>query len=151
MSAEMAFGWQKRTPGAAATPLWIISPELLRYTFLPEIMYPASGSSRQLTAGFELRFSKDSLFCYLPYSGRAYSAAHVSRDETLNFSTTDFDFIPGKIKKQERTFVLKLKDRPEINEISITLYRDGYADVQVIFNQRQNIAYRGQMITEKRL
>lgn len=150
MNAETALGWQKKASQERGVPSYNTSPELFQYSFRPEIIYPASGNSKPLTTGFELRFSKDSLCCYLPYFGRAYSAAYASLDDVLHFTTTDFDFIPGKTKGKERDLVLKPKDRPEINEMKISLYPDGYAYVQVIFNQRQNIAYRGQIIVEKR-
>ncbi len=149
MGAGTASGWQRKASKATTISSDSTSPELLQYSFRPEIVYPASGNSRQLTAGFELRFSKDSLFCYLPYFGRVYNAAYA-RDETLHFTTTDFEFIPGKATGKERNLMLKPKGNPEIRDMKITLYPDGYAYVQVMFNQRQNIAYRGQIITEKR-
>lgn len=141
-------GRQRKTAGEERKAA--VAANTKRYIFRPEIVYPVGKSARQLTPGFELRFSKDSLFCYLPYIGRAFNIDYASRDNVLNFTTTDFEFTLKEAKKKEQSISLKPQGQREIREMNITLYADGYADVQVFFNQRQNIAYRGQMTVEDR-
>jgi hypothetical protein len=118
------------------------------YIFRPQMVYPVNSGARQLNGGFELRFSLDSIFCYLPYYGTAYNAAYGSSNDVLHFGTTDFDYKEQQNKKGERTIVLKPRNRKEIREINITLYPGGDAYVWINFSQRQNIAYRGPVITE---
>lgn len=118
------------------------------YIFRPQMVYPVSSSARQLSAGFELRFSKDSIFCYLPYYGIAYNAAYGSNNDLLHFSTADFGYKEQLTPKGDRVIVLKPKNRKEIREMNITLYQGGEAYVWITFSQRQNIAYRGPVLTE---
>jgi hypothetical protein len=118
------------------------------YVFRPQIVYPLNSSARQLSAGFELRFSRDSIFCYLPYFGNAYNAVYGSSDHLLNFSTADLGYKEQQDKKGVRIIVLKPHNRKEIREMNITLYPAGEAYVWISFSQRQHIAYYGPVVTE---
>jgi hypothetical protein len=117
--------------------------------FIPQIVYPTGMATRQATSGFELRISKDTVISYLPYFGRAYSTDYGSRDGGATFNSFDFSYTESTNKKRARNIVIKPKDNKDVREIRITIYGDGYAYVQLNFNQRQGIGYRGQISEEK--
>jgi hypothetical protein len=54
--------------------------------FIPQMIYLLGMAARQVTAGIELRFSKDTVNCYLPYFGRDYSADYGTRDGGAEFA-----------------------------------------------------------------
>jgi hypothetical protein len=118
--------------------------------FIPETVYPLGMSARQVTTGFELRISKDTVNSYLPYFGRAYTADYGSRDGGATFNSFDFSYTESANKKGERNIVIKPKDNKDVREIRVTIYGDGYAYVQLSFNQRQSIGYRGQISEQKK-
>jgi hypothetical protein len=117
--------------------------------FVPQIVYPTGMAIRQATSGFELRINKDTINSYLPYFGRAYSTDYGSRDGGATFSSSDFSYTESTNKKGARNIVIKPKDNKDVREIRITIYGDGYAYVQLNFNQRQGIGYRGQISVQK--
>ena len=117
--------------------------------FVPQTVYPLGMAVRQATSGFELRISKDTINSYLPYFGRAYNADYDSRDGGAQFISSDFNYTESTNKKGERNITIKPKDNKDVREVRITIYGDGYAYVQLTFNQRQSIRYRGQISGQK--
>jgi hypothetical protein len=117
--------------------------------FVPQMVYPLGMAARQVTAGFELRINKDTVNSYLPYFGRAYSADYATRDGGAEFVSSSFRYTENTNAKGARSIVLKPKDNKDVREIRITIYSDGYAHVQLTFNQRQSIGYRGQISEQK--
>lgn len=117
--------------------------------FVPQTVYPLGMAARQATSGFELRISKDTINSYLPYFGRAYSADYGSRDGGAQFISSDFGYTESTNEKGERNIVIKPKDNKDVREVKITIYASGYAHVQLAFNQRQSIGYRGQITRQE--
>ncbi|MFA6057902.1 MAG: DUF4251 domain-containing protein [Taibaiella sp.] len=117
--------------------------------FVPETAYPLGMRSRQVT-GFELRISKDAIKSYLPYFGRAYSADYGSSNTGAEFTSFDFSYTENTNKKGVRDIVIKPRDNKDVREMRVTVYGDGYAYVQLNFNQRQSIGYRGQISEQKK-
>jgi hypothetical protein len=105
--------------------------------------------SRQVT-GFELRISKDTINSYLPYFGRAYSTDYGTRNSGAEFTSFDFSYTESTNKKGQRSIVIEPRDNKDVREVRVTLYGDGHAYVQLNFNQRQSIGYRGQISEQKR-
>lgn len=117
--------------------------------FVPETAYPLGMRSRQVT-GFELQISKDTIKSYLPYFGRAYNADYGTRNNGADFTSFDFSYTESTNKKGVRDILIKPKDNKDIREVRVTLYGDGHAYVQLNFNQRQSIGYRGQISEQKK-
>lgn len=115
------------------------------YVFVPEMVYPLSAQVRQVTPGFQLIFSKDTLISYLPYFGRAYNVDYNTTKGAMDFTSTRFEYDIQKSKKGEQTITLRPKDNNDVREIQVTIYSDSSAFVQAYFNQRQNISYRGRI------
>lgn len=118
--------------------------------FIPQMVYPLGMAVRQVAAGFELRISQDTVNSYLPYFGRAYSTDYGSRDGGAEFISSSFSYTENTNTKGVHNIVIKPKDNKDVREIRITIYGDGYAYVQLSFNQRRSIGYRGQISEEKK-
>ena len=119
-------------------------------TFIPQTVYPLGIAVRQVTTGFELRISKDTVNCYLPYFGRAYSTDYGTRDGGAEMISSSFSYNENTNAKGARNIVIKPKDNKDVREIRLTIYGDGYAYVQLTFNQRQSIGYSGQVTEQKK-
>jgi hypothetical protein len=120
------------------------------YKFTATNMYPMKGRSRNLTPNYELVFSKDTLSGNLPYMGEAYMADYGSRDGGVNLQTSDFTYTESTAKKQ--TYLVKYKVRgQDVSDAIFIIYKDGTADLQMIFLKRQGISYRGNVTKVNKL
>lgn len=116
------------------------------FTFVPEMVYPLGMRPRQVTSGFLLRVSPDSLVCYLPYFGQATGIDYGSGRGSTDFSTTKFDHTTSKGKKGATIITLRPLDHKAVRTISITYYTGSdYAHVAITFNRQQSISYRGRI------
>lgn len=100
-----------------------------------------SGGTRQVSGGFELKISGDSLSCYLPYIGRAYT---VSPGEGgMNFTSASIEYKAKEKKKNNWEISIRPKDRDDIRQLILTIYNNGYARLFASSNNRQSIHYYG--------
>lgn len=118
------------------------------YIFKAQTVLPQGGGGpRQLTAGFVLKVTADSVICYLPYYGRAYQAPYGSNDNAVDFTSVRFDYKEGRTRKGLKTITIIPEDNNDVRQLFLTLSGDGYATVNITFSQRQPISYNGEMDT----
>lgn len=113
------------------------------FSFQPLTMIPQEGSTKHLTPGFSLKISGDSLNCYLPYFGQAYSAPIGTNDAGYNFTSTQFDYAVVSRKKELYQVKIKVKDKTSNPEFDITVYNNGTAYMQANSSNKQSITYNG--------
>jgi hypothetical protein len=118
------------------------------YKFTAAIMYPMKGRSRNLNSGYELVFSKDTLYGSLPYVGEAYMVDYGSRDGGVNLQTSNFTYTESTAKKETYLVKYKIKEQ-DVSDAIFIVYKDGTADLQLIFLKRQGISYRGNVTKMK--
>jgi len=70
-----------------------------QYIFYAQSVIPSSGRQRFLTSEYTVTISKDTIVCYLPYFGRAYSAMLGTTDGGIKFTSVDFDYTISDRKK----------------------------------------------------
>jgi hypothetical protein len=117
--------------------------ESQHYAFEAQSAIPLGMPARQLTYGYELKISKDSVIAYLPYYGRAYTAPIGSTDNAIQFSTTDFKYTASEGKKGGWTVTITPKNTGDVRQITISISQAGYTNVQVNGNNRQPISFYG--------
>jgi len=116
-----------------------------KYLFIPQTVYPMSMRPRPVTTDFELRIQPDSVVCYLPYFGRAYSADYFSRQSPTDFTSVDFAYEEKKTGERSE-ITIRPEDTRDIRELRLTYYDESvYADVHIILNRQQAIEYRGRL------
>lgn len=116
------------------------------YTFVPEMVYPLGGRPRQVNGDFILKIKADTLVCYLPYFGEATAIDYGSRKSSTDFSSLKFSYTEEKGNKGSMRTKIIPEDNKEVRSIALNWYADSvYADVIIIFNQRQTIRYRGRL------
>lgn len=116
------------------------------YVFKAQSAQPLGGGNRQLTTDYDLRITKEKITSYLPFFGRAFSAPLPSQGG-INFTSTSFDYTLTDRRKGGWSVLIKPKDAPEVQQLSLTISEDGYASLQVISTNRSAISYSG-YITE---
>jgi hypothetical protein len=115
------------------------------YEFRPLTAIPMAGEVRNLTYGFVVTISKDTIESYLPYFGRAYSVDYGSTTSPLEFISANFGYSVQNLKKGGWDIAIEPKDAKEIRKLLFTIYPNGNASLQVLCNNRQPINFQGEI------
>jgi hypothetical protein len=113
-----------------------------QFLFVAQTVNPSRGSLRQLTSGYDLRLSKDSLVTMLPFFGRAYTASIDPRDNGIQFTSVQYDYDIKK-KKKGWEITLKPRDVENVQQLFLTVFNNGRANLQVVSNNRESISFSG--------
>jgi hypothetical protein len=117
------------------------------YVFKAETAYPASGRLRQLTPGYTVKVSGDTVVADLPYFGVAYSAPTNMSGGGINFTSVKPGYLIAQDKKQAWQIQIRPSDT-DVEQLSLTVYDNSKADLRVTNKNRQPISFRG-YITKK--
>ena len=132
---------QRDSATAAATRQMV---EEQRYHFNAETAYPPKGRMIQLSPGYTLKVSKDTVECDLPYFGRAYSGGFGSTsDGGIKFTSVKFDYESKTGKKGGWIITIKPKDDVDAQQLLLNIYDNGTASLNIISQNRQPISYKG--------
>ena len=117
------------------------------FVFIPRYVNPMGFRRRELTPGFELSISKDSLISYLPFFGRGYTAPISPADVDFDFTSTNFTYSvkPGK----GWNISIKPKDQMYLQETYLRVFENGSASLNVISINRSSISYDGYITRRK--
>ena len=122
------------------------------FVFMAQMALPQGWSNIQLNYNYNVTVSKDSIDCYLPYYGRAYVAPMNPTDPTqtgIQFKTKKFDYNNSSNKKSGWEITLVPHDVKETRQMILSVSDLGYANLNVISNNRQPISFNG-YITENK-
>ena len=119
------------------------------FVFQAQSVQPSRGASRQLSAGYELRISMDTLISQLPYFGRAYSAPMDMKGGGIEFTSTDFAYTLEAKKKGRWSISIEPKDEKDVRQMILSVSENGYASLQVLSNNRDPINFNGIVVERK--
>lgn len=113
------------------------------FVFIPRYVIPMTGRRRELTEGYELSISKDSLISYLPFFGRGYTAPISPSDVDFDFTSVNFTYTvtPGNGWK----ISIKPRDQMYLQEMFLRIFENGSASLNIISINRSSISYDGQI------
>lgn len=118
------------------------------FVFVPRTANPMSGKAITLTGGYDLTLNNDSVTSYLPYYGRAYSAAY-GVENPMRFNLPVSDYTSEKTKKgYEVRF--SVKNANDLINLTFHIMETGSATLQVNSTNRQGISYYGVLETQLR-
>jgi len=117
--------------------------EAQRYRFVAQSMMPMTGRSRQVSFGYDLRVTKDTLNAYLPYAGKAFTADYGSSTGAISFKTTEFEYVKKDAKKGGWDITMTPKNITNVRQIILRISSSGYTNVQVTSNTRDMISFYG--------
>jgi hypothetical protein len=114
-----------------------------RFVFQAQTAQPTRGTSRQLSTGYDLRVSGDTLVAQLPYFGRAYQAPIDMRGGGIEFNTTDYSYSLEPKRKGRWNITFDPKGKGDVRSLNLSVSEDGYASLQVLSNNRDPITFTG--------
>jgi len=136
----------KKEKEAAETKSIIYSKN---FVFTPQSATPTGGKLLPLTGEFHLIITEDTVISYLPYYGRAYSPPVSSNSGGITFTSTDYQYSIAEEKKGGWEILIQPKDVKDVDKLSLTVFENGNASLQVMSRSRQPISYRGYISANK--
>lgn len=118
------------------------------FVFVAQRVNPLRGSLRHLTSYYDLKVSKDSLMSDLPYFGRAFAAPIDPSDVGIRFTSTKFSYDVSNRKKGGWTIIIKPGSGVDVNQMILTVFSNGKANLQVLSNNRDAISFSGYIKTK---
>lgn len=118
------------------------------FTFIAQQVNPMRGNIvnpqlLQLDGSYSVKFSPDTLKCYLPYFGVAQQAPYGSTDNSLNFTTTHFTFHRTVKTNGNYLITIKPEDTQYVNRLTFEISKNGSTNLSVSSNLRDPISYMG--------
>lgn len=110
--------------------------------FNPRFMLPNGNNLYQLSSGYEVKITPDSVIAYLPFFGRSFTAPLDPTKGGIQFTSTDFDY-KQSIKKKNYQITITPKDNRDIRSLFLTVTPSGYAYVQVLSMNKTPISFNG--------
>ncbi len=113
------------------------------FRFVARSAHSNLGNFDNLSSNYDLTLDSLRVKAYLPYYGRAYSAPYGES------GGVKFDLTAKKIEntynERKKMFVIstELEDSDESYAVFLNTGLDGYADLKIIFRNRQWISYSG--------
>lgn len=105
---------------------------------------PMGWKSVNLTSSYSVRISGDSIYCHLPYYGRAYSIPYGG-GEGLIFSSTMNGYSIANGKRGVRRITFDANSQDGNNKFSIEIWPTGQSSITVTPAGRQTISYSGRI------
>jgi len=118
----------------------VIPTEDSRYS--PRSLFPNGNNLYNLTSGYDLKVTPDSVTAYLPFFGRSFTAPLDPSKGGIKFTSTDFDYKQEFYKKNHQITITP-KDVPEVRSVLLTVTTSGYAYLQVLSLNKTPIAFNG--------
>ena len=119
------------------------------FIFVAESVSPMSGRRRELSSGYQISISKDSIISHLPFFGRGYTAPISPADVDFDFTATKFTYTTAAASKGW-TISIKPVDQNYLQELYFRIFDNGSAYLNITSINRSSIAYNG-YITERKV
>ena len=105
---------------------------------------PMSGRSVHLTSPYSISIQNDSIISYLPYYGRAYSIPYGGGDG-LNFKAPILEYTMKTTKRGSADIKFTARSPEDKFDFRVTVSESGYANIQVMMQNRQSITFYGSL------
>lgn len=118
------------------------------FVFIPQYVNPQSGGRRDLSSGYDLSVSKDTIISYLPFFGRGYTAPVSPSDIDFDFTTTKFSYAATP-SKRGWNISIKPHDKMYVQELYLRIYDNAVASLTITSMDRSSISYDGYITARK--
>jgi len=119
------------------------------FIFIPRYVNAVGVRNRDLSFGYQISVSKDTIISYMPFFGRGYIAPISPSDVDFDFTSTKFLNTTTPAKKGWNISI-KPKDQRYLTELYFRIFDNASASLTVTSNDRSVISYNG-YITERKL
>jgi len=116
--------------------------ESKNFVFDARTANPMKGASRTLTSEYDVTVKNDSVFCYLPYFGVAYTADYGSTQGPLTFDQPVKNYT---METDKKGYVVEVKTSNKSDAIEFTFHisETGSTSLTVNSTNRQSITFFG--------
>lgn len=104
---------------------------------------------RQLSPGYYLSVTKDSLKVHLPFYGRSYQAEMDPSKAGIDFESTDFKYSYEKSKKGYYIATIKVNNQKSADKLILNISQSGYTTLQVQSIHRDQMGFYGKIEAQK--
>lgn len=116
----------------------------LDFKFSATYAYPQNFPSVYLSPYYDVTVSPDTVKCYLPFFGRAYTAPINSSEGGIKFTSTKFEYDIQDGKKAGNWVVtIRTKDTNRPFTLVFDLWSNGTGRLNVFDQDRQSISFQG--------
>ena len=115
------------------------------FIFIAQSVSPRSGRTRDLSTGYQISISKDSIISHLPFFGRGYTAPISPADVDFDFTATKFTYTTAAASKGW-TISIKPVDQNYLQELYFRIFDNGSAYLNITSINRSTISYNGYLI-----
>lgn len=112
------------------------------FVFVPYMAQSQDGATQQVS-GSVFRVKPDSLISSMPYYGLRHAATANEADDGIKFSSVKFECTVKERRKGGWDVTIRPRNVRDVNQIYITIYPDGKAQLQVLSSNRQSISFMG--------
>lgn len=120
-----------------------------RFVFQAQSATPQRGGLKQLSFGYSVTVSPDTIVFNLPYYGRAYQATINPSDAGIVFTSTDFEYVMKVKKKGSWDISIIPKDVRNAPKAYFSITAKGYASLRVISTDKESISFNGTIEAQK--
>jgi hypothetical protein len=124
--------------------------ETQAFTFVAQTAQPTGGRMRELTSTYQLDVRAGTVTADLPYFGRAYTAPIDPSKGGIQFTSTQFEYVSKPKKKGGWNIVIKPKENTDARQLLLDISPSGFANLQVLSNNRQSISFAGYVTDKKK-
>lgn len=124
---------------------WIANGD---FTVSVDRALPMGGRSIPLTTLYSITLKNDSVFSYLPYFGRAYTAPYGGGN-SMDFTKQVTDYDCTYTSKGAAVIQFKAKTNDDHFTFRLQIYPNGSTTIQVTPVNRQSITYYGEIVPQK--
>lgn len=110
----------------------------------PRVMFPNGSQLYQLSPGYYLKVTPDSVIAYLPYFGRSFTAPVNPSEGGIKFSSTDFDY-KRSMRKGNYEIEIIPHDAKDIRNLYLTISPSGFGSLRILSLNKSSISYNGEI------
>lgn len=119
------------------------------FVFKAQTANPMRGNLVQLTSEYDMVVANDTLRTFLPYFGRAYASPTYNGEGGIKLTTTNFEYLLSGKRKKHWNLTLKPIDDQTIQQMTLSVSENGYANLRVMSNNRDPINFNGVVTARK--
>lgn len=122
--------------------------EAKNYQIRATTALPNGWRSISLDTRYSLAVKGDSVYCNLPYFGRAYRLPYGG-GEGLIFDGVSSDYVLKEGKKGSLDAKFSVRTQEDVYNFIVTIFPNGSSSIKVFSNNKQSIDFMGDLIKEK--
>ena len=115
------------------------------YVFSATQVIPTSMKSRTLTTSYDVKIENDTVTCYLPYFGKAHTAAYGSSQSPMDFTQPIENY---KFEKTKKGYEIKFEASNKNDRLNFffQIAETGSTSLNVNSTSRCSISYYGDIV-----